>query len=54
MGGAQRLCYLELELSGETALLAEALQAESAEAAPSKKHWYWTRFDSFAEIIRSL
>jgi hypothetical protein len=32
--------YIELELSGDTGPLANALQAEIAERAPSEKHWY--------------
>jgi hypothetical protein len=38
----QYLRYVELELSGDAALLAEALQAESGEPAPLKKRWYGT------------
>jgi hypothetical protein len=34
--------YVELELSGETAPLAKALQAERAEQAPLEKRWYGT------------
>ncbi|MGB7599708.1 MAG: hypothetical protein WBM24_05355 [Candidatus Sulfotelmatobacter sp.] len=43
-GGTQThyLRYVELELSGEPALLADALQAELGEQAPSEKHWYGT------------
>jgi hypothetical protein len=43
-GGTQTqyLRYVELELSGETAPLAEALQAERAEQAPLEKRWYGT------------
>jgi hypothetical protein len=36
----QYLRYVELELSGDTALLANALQTERGEPAPSKKRWY--------------
>ena len=36
----QYLRYVDLELSGDTAPLAEALQAESGENAPLEKHWY--------------
>lgn len=36
----QYLRHIELELSGNTASLAEALQNERAEAAPMKKRWY--------------
>jgi hypothetical protein len=41
-GGTQTqyLRYVELELSGETASLAKALQAERAERAPMEKRWY--------------
>jgi hypothetical protein len=38
----QYLRHIELELSGDTAHLAEALQAERAESAPMEKHWYGT------------
>jgi hypothetical protein len=38
----QYLRYVEFELSGDTAPLAEALQAECAEQAPSEKRWYGT------------
>ncbi len=43
-GGTQTqyLRYIELELSGDTAPLAEALQAELGEQAPSEKRWYGT------------
>lgn len=36
----QFLRYIELELSGETAALADALNAEHGEEAPMKKRWY--------------
>ena len=36
----QYLHYVELELSGDTAPLAEALQTERGEQAPLEKHWY--------------
>ena len=36
----QYLRYIEIELSGDTALLADALQAERDEPAPMEKHWY--------------
>jgi hypothetical protein len=36
----QYLRYVELELSGNSALLTEALQAELGERAPLKKRWY--------------
>ena len=38
----QYLRYVELELSGDTAPLAEALQTERAEQAPLQKRWYGT------------
>lgn len=38
----QYLRYVELELSGDTAPLAEALQAERGEQAPLEKRWYGT------------
>jgi hypothetical protein len=38
----QYLRYVDLELSGDTAPLAEALQAERGENAPLEKHWYGT------------
>jgi hypothetical protein len=38
----QYLRYIELELSRDTAPLAEALQAEHGEQAPLKKRWYGT------------
>ena len=38
----QYLRYVELELSGDTAPLVEALQAERAEQAPLEKRWYGT------------
>jgi len=38
----QYVRYVELELSGDTAPLAEALQAERAEQAPLEKRWYGT------------
>lgn len=43
-GGTQTqyLRYVELELSGEAAPLAKALQAERAEQAPLEKRWYGT------------
>ena len=36
----QTLRYVELELSGDTASLGRALQAEQAENAPMQKRWY--------------
>lgn len=36
----QYLRYIELELSGDTAVLADALSAERGESAPLKKRWY--------------
>ncbi len=36
----QYLRYVELELSGDTATLADALQTERGEQAPLEKHWY--------------
>jgi hypothetical protein len=36
----QYLRYVELELSGDTAPLADALQTERGEPAPLEKHWY--------------
>ena len=36
----QYMHYVELELSGDTAPLAEALQRERGEQAPLEKHWY--------------
>ena len=41
-GGTQTqfLRYVELEISGDTAPLAQALQAERGESAPMKKRWY--------------
>jgi hypothetical protein len=43
-GGTQTqyLRYIELELSGDTAPLAKALQDERAEQAPFEKRWYGT------------
>ncbi len=38
----QYLRYVELELSGDPAPLAGALQAELGESAPSEKRWYGT------------
>ena len=38
----QYLRYVDLELSGDTAPLADALQAERGEDAPLEKHWYGT------------
>ncbi len=38
----QYLRHVELELSGDPAPLADALQAELGERAPSEKHWYGT------------
>jgi hypothetical protein len=38
----QYLRYVELELSGDPAPLADALRAELGEQAPSEKHWYGT------------
>src|SRR6202167_5291600 len=38
----QYLRYVELELSGDPAPLAEALQAERGEQAPLEKRWYGT------------
>jgi hypothetical protein len=38
----QHLRYVELELSGDPAPLADALQAELGEQAPSEKRWYGT------------
>ncbi len=38
----QYLRYVELELSGDPAPLAGALQAELGEQAPEEKHWYGT------------
>jgi hypothetical protein len=36
----QTLRYIEFELGGDTAALAKALDAESAERAPKEKRWY--------------
>jgi len=36
----QYLRYIEIELSGDTALLADALNAERGEQAPMKQRWY--------------
>jgi hypothetical protein len=36
----QFLRYIELELGGDTGPLADALQAETGERAPTEKHWY--------------
>jgi len=36
----QFLRYIELELGGDTGPLADALQTEIAERAPTEKHWY--------------
>ena len=38
----QYLRYVDLELSGDTAPLADALQSERGEDAPKEKHWYGT------------
>jgi hypothetical protein len=38
----QYLRYVELELSGDPAPLADALRAELGEQAPAEKHWYGT------------
>ena len=38
----QFLRHVELELSGDAAALANALQTELGEQAPSEKHWYGT------------
>src|ERR1700687_3190375 len=38
----QYLRYIQIELSCDTALLADALQAERGEQAPLKKRWYGT------------
>jgi hypothetical protein len=38
----QYVRYVELELSGDTAPLDQALQAERGEQAPVEKHWYGT------------
>jgi len=38
----QYLRYVELELAGDPAALAQALQAERAEPAPLQKRWYGT------------
>jgi hypothetical protein len=38
----QHLRHIELELSRDPAPLADALQAERGEQAPSEKHWYGT------------
>ena len=38
----QYLRYVELELSGDPAPLADALQTELGESAPEEKHWYGT------------
>jgi len=50
-GGTQTqyLRYVELELSGETAPLAKALQAERAEQAPLEKRWYGTSSTLFRD-----
>jgi hypothetical protein len=43
-GGTQTqfLRHIELELSGDTASFADALQYERGEEAPQEKHWYGT------------
>ncbi len=52
----QYLRYIELELSGDAAALADALQTERSEKAPVAKHWYGsssTLYPSAAKINRS-
>src|SRR5438045_8630419 len=38
----QFLCYVELELAGDVAPVAKALEAEITERAPTEKRWYGT------------
>jgi hypothetical protein len=38
----QNLRHVEIEISGDTALLVDALQAKRGEQAPFKKRWYGT------------
>jgi hypothetical protein len=45
----QYLRYVELELSGNTASLAAALQAERSEQAPREKRWYGTSSTLFRD-----
>ena len=48
----QYLRYVELELSGDPAPLADALQAELGEQAPSGKTLVWHQFDSLPGLSR--
>ena len=48
----QYLRYVDLELSGDTAPLADALQAERGEDAPIGKTLVWDQFDSLPGLSR--
>jgi hypothetical protein len=50
----QYLRYVELELSGDTAHVAEALQAERGESAPLQKHWYGTSSTLYRDYPATL
>ena len=50
----QFLRYVELEVTGETASLAKALQAEREESAPQEKHWYGTSSTLYRDYPVSL
>ncbi len=55
-GGSQTqyLRYVELELSGDTASLADALQAERGEQAPVEKRWYGSSSTFFRDYPVTL
>ena len=48
----QYLRYVELELSGDTAALADALQTERGEQAPLEKHWYGSSSTLYSGLSR--
>jgi hypothetical protein len=50
----QFLRHVELQLSGDTAPLSDALQAERGESAPMQKHWYGTSSTLYRDYPVSL
>jgi hypothetical protein len=50
----QFLRHVELQLSGDTAPLSDALQAERGESAPMQKHWYGTSSTLYRDYPASL
>jgi len=50
----QFLHHVELQLSGDTAPLSDALQAERGESSPMQKHWYGTSSTLYRDYPATL